>query len=180
MVKIRHCPFWWPTPEIVQKRTFVVCLLTKVGKCDSWHLYVKNQTKSLDSNCQLPQPTCSWKWHPDTCQLGNPTRGVCPASGWWCYLTRAGEDQSANRICIYCTSVSVFFASRWWCWLVSRRCLWRSHLICRQFCINSDYLCIYSQHNVDCDATVSVCPARGWWRWWKSCRVYWRSLLICK
>ena len=23
---------------------------------------------------QVPQPTCSWKWHPDTCQLGNPTR----------------------------------------------------------------------------------------------------------
>ena len=22
----------------------------------------------------VPQPTCSWKWHPDTCQLGNPTR----------------------------------------------------------------------------------------------------------
>ena len=22
---------------------------------------------------QVPQPTCSWKWHPDTCQLGNPT-----------------------------------------------------------------------------------------------------------
>ena len=20
---------------------------------------------------QVPQPTCSWKWHPDTCQLGN-------------------------------------------------------------------------------------------------------------
>ena len=105
---------------------------------------------------------------------------VCPASGWWCYLTRAGEERSANRICIHCTLVSVFFASRWWCWLVSCRCLWRSHLICRQFCINSDYLCIVSQHNVDCDATVSVCPARGWWRWWKSCRVYWRSLLICK
>ena len=22
---------------------------------------------------QVPLPTCSWKWHPDTCQLGNPT-----------------------------------------------------------------------------------------------------------
>ena len=21
----------------------------------------------------VPQPTCSWKWHPDTCRLGNPT-----------------------------------------------------------------------------------------------------------
>ena len=21
----------------------------------------------------VPQPTCYWKWHPDTCQLGNPT-----------------------------------------------------------------------------------------------------------
>ena len=25
----------------------------------------------------LPQPTCSWKWHPDTCQLGNPTVLSC-------------------------------------------------------------------------------------------------------
>ena len=24
---------------------------------------------------QLPKPTCSWKWHPNTCQLGNPTKG---------------------------------------------------------------------------------------------------------
>ena len=22
---------------------------------------------------QVPHPTCSWKWHPGTCQLGNPT-----------------------------------------------------------------------------------------------------------
>ena len=28
-------------------------------------------------SCQVPQPTCSWKWHPDTCQLGNPTTTKC-------------------------------------------------------------------------------------------------------
>ena len=32
-------------------------------------LYEDNEEGQDDS--QLPQPTCSW--HPDTCQLGNPT-----------------------------------------------------------------------------------------------------------
>ena len=29
--------------------------------------------KAQVATSQVPQPTCSWKWHPDTCQLGNPT-----------------------------------------------------------------------------------------------------------
>ena len=36
----------------------------------SWNLV---KTLMLMLGSQLPQPTCSWKWHPDTCQLGNPT-----------------------------------------------------------------------------------------------------------
>ena len=47
---------------------------------------------------QVPQPTCSWKWHPDTCQLGNPTNYhlfICKCKKWkvalvkldpWCEL----------------------------------------------------------------------------------------------
>ena len=29
---------------------------------------------------QVPQPTCSWRWHSDTCQLGNPTTTHPPTS----------------------------------------------------------------------------------------------------
>ena len=29
--------------------------------------------KDGQQTSQVPQPTCPWKWHPDTYQLGNPT-----------------------------------------------------------------------------------------------------------
>ena len=69
------------------------CFFHENGMCQGNHLYLPpgrqlwgiHYQKFLSFNevtfrllfkiiSQLPQPTCSWKWHPDTCQLGNPTK----------------------------------------------------------------------------------------------------------
>ena len=44
-----------------------------MGKSHTQHPNIRQLPIVPQVHSQLPQPTCSWKWHPNTCQLGNPT-----------------------------------------------------------------------------------------------------------
>ena len=78
---------WTPSLEQVHRGVRVKTTMHTndplVQSANYWKIYKFKTEKSsnlytaygclvwLDS--LVPQPTCSWKWHPDTCQLGNPT-----------------------------------------------------------------------------------------------------------
>ena len=112
----------------------------------------KNPLTSLPQGLsQLPQPTCSWKWHPDTCQLGNPTtssalRQMHTICLWLSPLSFPHE------LFYFGIEVSPIYVSTWFGTWRTRGDIWRRHeiwngsrwlaatsqnLICQRFIIST-------------------------------------------
>ena len=67
-----------------------------------------DNSPSFQVHSQLPQPTCSWKWHPNTCQLGNPT-------------TSPKNADIHRNISVKCPPFFFYrdnFIFKWWNWTI--------------------------------------------------------------